>query len=67
MSTKMDTDYAMFYLTPDENMEKIMLTVESTRPMTAEEYLQALKCFIDEVQDPNKMFDEYHEYADTYQ
>ena len=66
MSNKLDTDYAAFYLTPDEHMQKIMLTVESTRPMSAKEYVQALICFIEEIDDPEKIFDEHYEYADTY-
>ena len=62
-----DKEYATYYLVHSDDMKQIMLTVDSTKVMNPQDFIDALQCFINEIDDPNKIFDEHMECVEVYQ
>lgn len=52
-----DEDACLFYLSYDEDMRQIMLTVKSNVPMTPELYFEALADFLNNIEsNPGNLF-----------
>lgn len=59
-----DDDYVIYYLVRSHDFKQVMLTIDSTRAVNPEEFLQALQCFIDDIH-PDRVknvFEDYEEY-----
>lgn len=52
-----DPDACLWYLTHDENMTQVMLTIKTNKPITPEEYLHTLADFLNQIElDPDGLF-----------
>jgi hypothetical protein len=50
-------DECVYYLSYNEDMTQIMLSVSAARPITPEEYMMALTAFVNDVEQyPDKLF-----------